>query len=115
MAGTRNKNTYSDYCIEQLACTQQEKWLMNSTSYIHNKPAFPCAGINVQKFPSTILSNNPVDIESQLYGIGSNNYIFPVKPVIPDLIQLPGVCFFPTPKVYIPVLPRPLYGQRPHA
>lgn len=113
MAGTRNKNMYSDYCTEQFACTKQEQWLMNSTACINNRPAFPCAGINVQRLPSTILSNNPVDIESQLYGIGANNYIFPVNKVTPDLVQLPGVCFFPTPKVYIPILPPFLQGQRP--
>jgi len=113
MAGTRNKNMYSDFCVEQNARQKQEDWLMNSTSCIHHKPAFPCAGINVQKFPSTLLSNNPVDIESNLYGIGANNYIFPTKPFSPDLLELSNVSFFPTPKVYIPILPTLLQNQRP--
>ena len=113
MAGTRNKNMYSDYCVEQMARQKQEDWLMNSTSCIHHKPAFPCSGVNVQKFPSTLLSNNAVDIESNLYGIGANNYIFPTKPFSPELLELSSVSFYPTPKVYIPILPAHLSGQRP--
>ena len=110
MAGTRNKQMYSDF---KLATTEQEKitnWRINEK--VLYSPAYPC-GVNVQKMPANRLSTNSVDIESSLYGIGANNYMFPVEPTKPDLTTLPTKQFYKTPDLYIPILPHYLQAQRP--
>jgi len=113
MASTRNKNTIGNYCNEQRQLQKQEDWFMTNYKFENPRPAFPCSGINVQHVPSNELSRNPVDIENYLYGISANNFINPLPEVIPDLKTFENISFFDTPKLYMPVLPPYLHGQRP--
>lgn len=113
MASTRNKNTYGNYCDQQRQLQKQEDWFMTNYKFENPRPAFPCPGINVQHVPSTELSKNPVDIENYLYGISANNFVNPVPTLVPELKEFENVKFFETPKLYIPVLPPYLQGQRP--
>jgi len=109
MAGTRNKQMYSNFCIQRNELDKQ------STLHIENKftaPAFPC-GINMQYAPSNRLSTNAIDLETNLFGIGSNNYIYPVSTPTPSLTSLDTAMFVPPRNVYIPKLPPYLQGQRP--
>lgn len=110
MAGTRNKQMYSNF---KSVTKEQEKiadW--QTTDQILYSPAYPC-GVNVQQMPANRLSKNAVDIESSLYGIGANNYVFPVADTKPELTILPTTQFYKLPDVYIPILPPFLQGQRP--
>lgn len=110
MAGTRNKQTKLDY----LACQLEQQKLSNwYTPTILQSPAYPCSGINVQRMPASVLTSNSVDVENYLYGIGANNYIFPVKTPHPEFITLPNVSFTPVQNLYIPRLPTFLQNQRP--
>jgi hypothetical protein len=86
---------------------------MTNYKFENPRPAFPCSGINVQHVPSNELSRNPVDIETYLYGISANNFINPLPEVVPDLKTFETISFFETPKLYMPVLPPYLQGQRP--
>lgn len=105
MASTRNKNTKSDYCIEQ----RENKHNLGYTTYEHSQwgtptvTAFPAAG---SAPPSLMwrnaLSNNPIEIESALFGIGSTNLVTPVPQVCPQLKQLPTIHFFERNKVIMP-------------
>lgn len=110
MAGTRNKQTKLDFAVYQLDLQKQSAW--NSPAIIQS-PAYPCSGINVQRIPSMDLARNAVDIETYLYGIGSNNYLFPTVTPSLETIRLPVVSFTPTPNLYIPILPTMLQNQRP--
>jgi hypothetical protein len=110
MAGTRNKQTMGDFRKYQSEMNKQSEW---NTSTILQSPAFPCSGINVQYTPSTTLSKNAVDIETYLYGIGANNYIFPTTTPSTEVTNLPTVSFTPIPNLYIPKLPAYLQNQRP--
>ena len=60
------------------------------------------------------LSNNPIEIESSLFGINSTNLVQPQKPVKPDLKTIPMRQFFQrTPMI----MPTPLVmedNQRPY-
>ena len=113
MASTRNKNTYGNYCDQQRQIQKQEDWFMTNYKFENPRVAFPSAGINVQHVPSTTLATNPVDIENYLYGISANNFINPLPTLVPDMKKMEDVCFFETPKLYVPVLPPYLQGQRP--
>lgn len=110
MAGTRNKQTMNDFRKYQSEMNKQSEW---NTSTILNSPAFPCSGINVQYTPSMRLSKNAVDVETFLYGIGSNNYIFPTTTPSAEYNHLQTVSFAPIPNLYIPILPAYLKNQRP--
>jgi hypothetical protein len=112
MAGTRNKQTLGNFMADQRQVTKQDEWLMNKTSCMNDRPAFP-VGINAPRMPASILANNSIDIETALFGIGTNNYIFRQKPVVPQPVHLPQVSFYESTPVYIPKLPDLLQYQRP--
>lgn len=108
MAGTRNKQMYSNYCI---STAEQDKHSLLHINNLFTLPAFP-HGVNVQYVPSHCLSSNAVDVESTLYGIGSNNYVFPTDIHSPKSTRLSTVQFIPRSIVYIPKLSY-LQEQRP--
>lgn len=110
MAGTRNKQTQLNFNTYQFELQRQTAW--NSPQMIQS-PAYPCSGINVQRIPAMDLATNSVDIETYLYGIGANNYVFPTAVPPLDLKTLPVVSFTPTPDLYLPILPPLLQNQRP--
>ena len=110
MSGTRNKQMYSNFCVDRNQTLRQTNWLMDPVCK-HDTPAFP-TGLISPAMPSTILSKNAVDIESNLYGIGSNNYIYPTQE--PDFTtnKLPNVAFYEVVPLMIPKLDY-IYDQRP--
>ena len=115
MASTRNKNTSSNYCLEQRMTTQSFKYLeyQNGASGAAYSPAIPCMGIMPSQMPREAFSRNSVDIESALFGINSTNLVDPQQPVVPNLIKLPEVSFFGRMQL---VMPDPLVvekSQRP--
>ena len=62
---------------------------------------------------NNVLSNNPCDIESSLYGIGSTNLYDPQTPVKPSINKLNDIKFF---EKHAKFVPEPLVienGQRP--
>ena len=48
-----------------------------------------------------VLSYNPVDIESSLFGINSTNLVNPQPPVKPEIKILPSLNVVPTKKVIV--------------
>lgn len=117
MTDTSLKNSSGWYKQEQQAIGKQ--FSHNSWKYkcISENTAFPCAGINMPMmtngFNNNILTNNAADIESQLFGIGSNNLVKPKKQVTPSYNCIDNIKFFNTLKT---VLPDPLVvenNQRP--
>lgn len=108
MAGTRNKQMPCEFYQYQQEIKKQMEW-----NTITQKPAYPCSGINVQYIPASALSSNSVDIETFLYGIGSNNYIFPTESPTLHSEPLQTVQFIPRENLYLPYLPPLLQNQRP--
>lgn len=87
MASTRSRNTPGDYQLEQNAFHCK----YNLTTYPHGPEGaaytkhLPGDGLIVSKMHSTDLADNYIDIESQLFGIGSTNLENPLAPVIPSI------------------------------
>ena len=116
MASTRNKNTSLDYDLEKrLNVTMQQRNL-----YIHSSngrpitECIPAIGYMPSHMSRDALANNPVDIESSLYGIGSSNLVKPCEPVHPSVRNPDFKEFFDRPKQV--VMPYPLVfdnKQRP--
>jgi len=106
MASTHLKNSKGQYCLEKRddRLTQEHDFFQGFK--IPYESAWPVLGFN----PSTmkagiynnILSNNPIDIESELFGVGSTNLVKPKPTVYPSLNKLPEKCFFNRPHLAIP-------------
>lgn len=116
MTSTRNINSRGDYSLEQDYYGLGRIY----TNYLHSaqglayKPSIPEIGIIPNHMPRGTLSNNPIDIESMLRGIGSTNLVVPQKPIKPDLKQIPTSKFFDRLMVH---MPKPLViekNQRPY-
>lgn len=112
MAATRNKFMQSEFCVDRYQVVRQKDWLMNTVSVVNDRPAMPI-GANVPRMPASVFANNAVDIESSLYGIGANNFIYPKKKVMPQLVHLPDVSFYTAPALYLPILPEVRGNERP--
>jgi len=111
MASTRNKNRKDEFFIDKKMQERQVAWQTTTESV--QKAAYPCHGINVQRMPAEKLSTNSVDVETYLYGIGANNYLFPTTTPKNAPITLPSTSFYERPALYIPTLPPMLQKQRP--
>jgi hypothetical protein len=106
MASTRNKNTRSDFKIEQNAQKMTRNYVEYENSYAGKayEPAlaFESVGILPTKMSREHFSQNSVDIESALFGINSTNLVDPQAPVVPQLKQLPEVKFFERMALFMP-------------
>ena len=94
MASTKNRNTESDYKLEQLLNTNH---LENNLYVNYGRPTtecFPEIGYTPSKLSRDALANNPVDIESTLRGIGSTNMVNACTPPTPSLRNLDFKAFF---------------------
>lgn len=115
MASTRNINTRCNYNLEQRLNTNHfdyQQYLHCSSGKAYDE-AMPCFGIYPSKISMDTLSNNPIEIESQLRGIGSTNLVFEQQPIKPEFKTLRTIKFYDR----LPLqLPEPLFvegGQRP--
>ena len=103
MSSTRLKNQPGEYKLEQ----QRNKYtcLNRLSEYrtISNKTYLPELGFNASHLPNHLLAKNAVDIESNLFGVGSNNLVNPTTPVKPSLNSLQSVSFFEKPELVLPV------------
>ena len=107
MSSTSNNNTCGNYNLQQRNYTLARDY----SSYYYSQyghaytPAIPLMGITPSHMPWNTLSNNPVAIETALFGINSVNLVDPQPPTVPELKHVPSVAFFPR----MPLLmPRPL-------
>ena len=108
MASTRSKNTPDDYCLQQKSYRNARQYNASIQYGEAAESALPCFGVNMGHMPWNVLAQNPVDIESNLFGINSTNLVNPAAPTIAEVNKLPNVAFFERKPVY---LPKPLVVQ----
>jgi len=111
------KNSPGQYCLEQKALYNQQKYLHLKNSRVPSINKFPGLGINSGNmsggYYDNVLSNNTANIESNLFGIKQFDLTKKQEKFIPELNKLDSQEFFKTPRVFIP---EPLViqkGQRP--
>lgn len=106
MASTRNKNTRTDFKIEQNAQNIARNYVAFENSYAGKAYApalaFESVGVLPTKMSREHFATNSVDIESALFGINSTNLVETQAPVVPQLKQLPEVKFFERMAVFLP-------------
>ena len=115
MTSTRNNNTPGNYLLEQRNYELSQAY----ESYKHSQygkayhTALPALGFNPSHMPRGTFVENPIDVESALFGINSTNLVKPQEPVVPLVKTVPTVCFFNTQAL---IMPNPLVienKQRP--
>lgn len=108
MTSTRNNNTLLDYKLN----SNRNNLYNNYSFYNHSsngKPyteCIPSLGYTPSHMSRDTFSNNPIDIESSLFGIGSTNLVEPQEPITPLLKNPEFKDFFKKDNVVI--MPNPL-------
>ena len=116
MTSTRNRNTSLNYNLEQKnnKIIEDKNLFINSSYGRAYEEHIPSIGYRPSFMSRDTFSNNPIDIESSLYGIGSTNLETPCQATIPSLKNLEYKDFFSRQTTVI--MPYPLVidnNQRP--
>ena len=85
MASTRNRNTPLDYNLEKKNNNLQQQHNLYSSAGRPTSECMPAIGYTPSHMAREALSNNSIDIESSLYGIGASNLVEPCEPVNPSI------------------------------
>jgi hypothetical protein len=96
MTSTRNINTRCNYNLEQrinINHFDYQQYLHCSAGKAYDE-AMPCFGIYPSKVAMDTLSHNPIDIESQLRGIGSSNLVFEQPTITPEFKTVKTIKFY---------------------
>ena len=112
MASTRNRNTPGDYRLEQQNKSHYKSMLIHE----HSRPvseANPTHMMNYGSMSRDSLSSNAVDIESDMFGIGSTNLVDGYTAPIPELKNVGSVDFSERNGVVLERTPDYLKHQRP--
>ena len=119
MTSTRFNNSKGEYCLEQSSNRKITDINTNRTSLLSDK-SLPGLGVNYGKFGidynNNFLVNNPADVESSLFGIGSTNLVNPKGPVYADTNTIKNLPFFDPHSYSEKIMPNPLIiegNQRP--
>jgi len=104
MASTRAKNTPGDYATEQRQIKDIARYYAYENSYNGEAvdPKLPGDGLLSGRMVPTNFAFNPVDIETQLFGIGSTNLVNPKQEVILDKKELKSLDIIDKIPVFIP-------------
>ena len=105
MAGTRNKNTPGNYCLDQRQNVGIETWQLykNGANGLAYDTRLPGNGLNPGQLPWSTLSHNPADIESFLFGINSTNLVKPAPCLTPELKCLQSADLYKKPDTIMPI------------
>jgi len=105
MTSTRNNNTPGNYKMQ----TAINSHLFQSSMYKHGSfgtpylSAIPDGGsAPPSRMDRNRLSKNPIEIESQLFGIGSSNLVSGYTPPLATINHLNDIRFFERNKVIMP-------------
>ena len=89
MASTRNKNTRNNYALELNKSIHTQEYVLAGDYAQSNATACPGNGLVGAYIPRTQMSNNPIEIETFLFGIGSSDLTKDAPVLNPDLKCLP--------------------------
>ena len=88
MASTRSKNTIGNYSFEKRDNENRLLYSVYKNYAVPEETYFPGNGLIGARMTGNDLAMNSCDIESSLFGIGSNNLENPQPDVVPELKQL---------------------------
>lgn len=112
MASTRNLNMRDDYTAQQKRLELKREYDINP----YGRPTqelLPTQMMNYGSMSRDALSTNAVDIETELFGIGSTNLVVEKSPVRPDLTRHGDIDFSKKNPLIMDEKHTQLTGQRP--
>jgi hypothetical protein len=111
MASTHNKNSKNNYNIEKNRNIRHcdYKLYENSSYGKATNTYLPDFGLKPGQLPREELHHDPINVESDLFGIGSTNLENPKTMTNPEKIHLQNINFFDRPNV---ILPEPLVMEK---
>jgi hypothetical protein len=109
MSSTRSKNTSGNYQLEQYQFEQQKIYDSYIGRVVNNTNYLPGDGLLSGRCPSTILSYNYTDIESELFGVGSTNLVNPKLPTKPSFKNMKSLSIYDK---QIIIIPEPLIIEK---
>ena len=112
MASTRNLNMKTEYAEQQKRHDLKQHYDINA----YGRPTeelLPTHMMNYGSMSRDALSNNAVDIETELFGIGSTNLVVEKSPVRPGLIKHNTIEFSTMAPLVMDKKHQQLQGQRP--
>lgn len=102
MSSTRLRNLPGEYKLSKLQNTHICSNRLSPFRTVANDTVLPELGFNASYLPNHVLSSNAIDIESDLFGVGSSNLEIKKTPVVPKTHRLPIQSFFERPDIIIP-------------
>ena len=112
MASTRNLNMRDDYIVQQKRLSQKREYDINP----YGRPTqelLPTQMMNYGSMSRDGLSTNAVDIETELFGVGSTNLVVEKSPVRPGLIKHGEIDFSTQSPLVMDEKYTQVVGQRP--
>lgn len=113
MSSTTHKNSIGNYQLEQAKFQKRRDYDFYSGANVNTLVCLPGDGLLCSKMHPSMLSNNSVDIESDLFGIGSSNLVNKKADVLPEIKKLKSLAVFQKRKIQLPALLEILPNQRP--
>lgn len=104
MANTRNSETVGNFALKESGRTNQFNYKLykNSGNGEASKTRLPGNGFMGARIGGTSLAGNSVDIESFLFGVGSNAVIKTPDTLIPEPKSVGTVDNYKNPFIYMP-------------
>ena len=106
MSSSVLKNSPGLYCLEQRGHKVKQDLMFDKSYKIPTFSKFPTLGFNPSNMRTgiyhNILSNNPIDIESELRGIQQANLVKPKSRVYPSINKLGEQSYFDRPCLLMP-------------
>ena len=112
MASTRNLNMRDDYIIQQKRLELKREYDINP----YGRPTqelLPTQMMNYGSMSRDGLSTNAVDIETELFGVGSTNLVVEKSTVRPGLVKHGDIDFCTQSQMVMDEKHTQLTGQRP--
>ena len=113
MASTSHKNSTGNYKEEEQSFLKRKEYTHYLGKGINNLTCLPGDGLIGAKYHSSILSKNAIDIESDLFGIGSTNLVKKKTIVLPQLKNLKSLSISQKQKIHLPTDLHIVANQRP--
>ena len=114
MSSTTHKNSTGNYEAEQKRFQRQNDYDLYQGRSVNNLTCLPGNGLLNAKYHSSLLSHNAIDIESQLFGIGSSNLVNKKTIILPKLKEIKSLSIYQKRNVIqLPELLNILPNQRP--
>ena len=92
MASTRSRNTPGNYCLEQREVQHSINYIVDRDYAYVPQTLMAGDGLVQGRMGNAVLAQNPQDIESFLFGIGSTNLVTPAaSPFSAQVMQHPAL------------------------